>query len=133
MTDYSDILLLIGAIAIYAILVTNTNRTMLMNEQVLTTAEVEYGAISAAQDIMGEVRWMNYEAFKNTNKEETANKLEAVNDDDLYTETVEIEPIIVNGVSADSKLINVKVESDYMVKGEDSVYNVTLSYIKTDY
>lgn len=121
MNDYSDLLFLIGAIAIYALLVTNTNQTMLQNDRMLVTTEMEYGAVSVAQNIVEEARWMKY-------GEISESKLESINTNTNYDVKVEINPENLPGSDKSNRKIDITVTE----KGNSKGANVTMSYIKTD-
>lgn len=126
MNDYSDLFFLLGAIAIYALLVTATNRTMLQNNNLLTSTEMEYGAVSVAQNVIEKARWMSYSNAKEGN-------LENVNQDSLYNVEVHIEePYDVDGSEKLNKKIDITVTSPYINSGNDNSSKVTMSYIKTD-
>lgn len=126
MSDYSDLFFLLGAIAIYAILVTATNRTMLQNNTLLTSTEMEYGAVSVAQNVIEKARWMSY-------SNATEGNLENINQDSLYNVEVNIEePFDVDGSEKLNKKINIIVSSPYITNANGNSSNVTMSYIKTD-
>ena len=121
MNDYSDLLFLIGAIAIYALLVTNTNQRMFQNDRMLTTTEMEYGAVSVAQNIVEEARWMKY-------GEISESKLEGLNTNENYDVDVEVNPVSLD----ESEKSNSKIDIAVTEKGNNKGANVTMSYIKTD-
>ena len=125
MQDYSDLFFLIGAIAIYALLVNNTNSNMLHNNQMLTTTEMEYGAVSVAQNVIEEARWMSY-------NDATENNLENVNDDSLYNVEISISNININESNEANKKIDIIVTNAYLPPGSNTPTKVTMSYIKTD-
>lgn len=126
MSDYSDLFFLIGAIAIYAILVTATNRTMLQNNNLLTSTEMEYGAVSVAQNVIEKARWMSY-------SNATEGNLENVNQDSLYNVEVNIEePYDVDGSERLNKKINIIVSSPYVQNTNGNSSKVTMSFIKTE-
>lgn len=128
MNDYSDLIFLIAAIAIYGMLVTNTNRTLVLNNQLLVDTEIEYGAISTAQDILDEARWMPYD-------EVTVPNLEAVYNETLYDDQVTVQPQAAADCpsSRPCKRVDVHISSDYLQNSDGSPRVITLSLIKTDY
>lgn len=66
MTDYSDIIFLMGAIVIFSLLSLQTTRTFQLNNRLQMNGELEYSAISIAQDQVDKMRWMqNQTAFNN--------------------------------------------------------------------
>lgn len=128
MNDYSDLIFLIGAIAIYGMLVTNTNRVLVLNNQLLTNTEIEYGAISIAQNIIDEARWTHYDAL---NK----NELENLYDKQLYNDSVSIETLdpAECPTSNPCKKVEANITSGYLKNGDGSLRIITMSLIKTDY
>lgn len=128
MNDYSDLLFLVGAIAIYALLTINTNRAMLNNSRALTTTEMEYGAVSVAQNIIEKARWMKYENINNSNKQNLAD----LNTNPNYNVEIDLRQISLSGSDRPNKEIKVIVTSNYLKKGNNNSSSVTMRYIKTD-
>lgn len=56
MVDSSNLLLVIAAMVIFGIILTNTNRLIFSNESKITAIEVEAEAIALAQEIVDEAR-----------------------------------------------------------------------------
>ncbi len=127
MNDYSDLLFLVGAIAIYSMLTINTNRAMFNNNRTLTTTEMEYGAVSVAQNIIEKVRWMKYQDINNGEKQ----NLVDLNENPNYNVEIDIEPVNLNGSDKPNKEIKIKVTSNYLKKGNNNSSSVTMRYIKT--
>lgn len=122
MTDFSDLIFLMGAMTIYSLLVVNTNNAFLRNSRVLNSSEIEYGATAFAQDIVDEIRWeMPYDSVN-------ATKIERMDDNStLYTVNAEVSPVTITGSAKTSKKIVLDITSNYMPN------TVTMEYIKTDY
>ena len=122
MNDYSDLLFLIGAMAIYALLVNNTSRAMFYNNQLLTTTEMEYGAVSVAQNVVEEARWMSY-------ADATKANLEAINDNPDYEVEVTVKDTTISASDRPNKKIDIKVFSPFINSKKDTV---KMGFIKTD-
>ncbi|HYW34662.1 MAG TPA: hypothetical protein VE868_04570 [Balneolaceae bacterium] len=133
MTDYSDLIFLIAAITIYGLLVINTDRTLVMNNQKLSDNEVTYGAISAAQDVMAKARWMPYQKFNSTNASQTINQLENINNNPWYQVTVTVSDTTINGASGAHKKVSVHVTSNYLQNPDSTKTDITQSLVKTNY
>ena len=58
MNDYSDIFMLMGAIVIFSTLSLHVNRTMLQSNLISDRAEADYHAVTVAQEILEEIRWI---------------------------------------------------------------------------
>jgi nitrate reductase cytochrome c-type subunit len=66
MNDYSDIIFLMGAMIIFSLLTLQTTRTFQLNDRLQMNGELEYSAISMAQDQVDKMRWIqNQTAFNN--------------------------------------------------------------------
>lgn len=128
MNDFSDLFFLIGAIALYGMLINNTNRTLVLNNQLLTDSEIEYGAISVAQNIIDEARWINY---GDLNEDE----LEDIYDKQLYNDevVVEVMPKADCPTSQPCKIVKAIITSDYLTNGDGTQREITMSLIKTHY
>ena len=128
MNDYSDLIFLIAAIAIYGLLVNNTTRSLVLNNQILNDSEIEYGAISLAQDILEEVRWIKYADLDK-------NELENLFDRPLYQDIVTIQQWSAPPCPAlaSCKKVSVEIKSNFLKNEDNSYRSVTMSMIKTDY
>lgn len=62
MTDYSDIIFLMGAMVLFSFLMMSVNRTILMNDRSSLDHEVEYYALAVAQERVDELRWVTSES-----------------------------------------------------------------------
>lgn len=58
MNDYSDIIYLIGAMVIFSLLSLQTNQIFNLNERIQLNSELEYNAVSIAQDQVDQIRWI---------------------------------------------------------------------------
>jgi len=62
MSDYSDIIFLMGAIIMFSMLTLSVNRTLLMNDMNRIGHDTNYYALSVAQEEVDEFRWLRSEA-----------------------------------------------------------------------
>ncbi|NBC26508.1 MAG: hypothetical protein GVY08_06585 [Bacteroidetes bacterium] len=62
MTDYSDIIFLMGAMVLFSFLMMSVNRTILMNDRSSLDHEIEYYALAIAQERVDELRWVTSES-----------------------------------------------------------------------
>ncbi|WP_018127657.1 hypothetical protein [Balneola vulgaris] len=68
MSDYSDLLLLLGAMVAFSLLSVTTAVTFQSNSDIVYNSEVEYRAVALAQGIIDEMRWFTDEdLFKSSN------------------------------------------------------------------
>ncbi len=61
MNDFSDLILLMGAMVAFAMLSSTTVRSFQGNTEIIVNAELEYRAISTGQAIIDEMRWITNE------------------------------------------------------------------------
>ncbi len=61
MNDFSDVILLMGAMVAFAMLSSTTVRSFQGNNEIIVNAELEYRAISTGQAIIDEMRWITNE------------------------------------------------------------------------
>ncbi len=67
MNDFSDLILLMGAMVAFAMLSTTTTRSFQGNNEIIINSELEYRAISTGQAVIDEMRWItNENEFKST-------------------------------------------------------------------
>lgn len=62
MNDYSDVILLMGAMIVFSLLTIQANRTFQLNNRMQINGEIKYNAISIAQDHLDKVKWINSES-----------------------------------------------------------------------
>lgn len=59
MSDYSDIIYLGAAMVVFSLLTMNTSRSFQVTIDTMVRSELEYRAISAAQEEIDAIRWVN--------------------------------------------------------------------------
>jgi len=85
MNDYSDIIYLIGAMIVFSLLSLQTNQIFNLNERVELNSELEYNAVSIAQDQIDQIRWISTQTqFDNYLKTFPQTKSIAVDNDTLF-------------------------------------------------
>jgi hypothetical protein len=126
MNDYADLILLLAALVIFGVMVTNVSRAIAMNNLVLTHAEVNYGAVSAAQDVIDHTRWIKYDDLSKSSLEDYFNSIYSKS---VYHVEVQFDKTPQNGcpTSNPCKEVDVTVNSDYLS------HDVTMRLIKTKY
>ena len=66
MTDYSDLVYLMGGMIIFSLLSLQTTRLFQLNNRVQMNAEIEYNAISIAQNEIDQIKWIQSESSFNS-------------------------------------------------------------------
>lgn len=74
MTDYSDIIYLVAAMVVFSLLTMNTSRSFQVTIDTMVRSELEYRAISAAQEEIDAIRWVqarykSQDPFKSSNSQ----------------------------------------------------------------
>lgn len=125
MNDYSDLFLVIGASIIFAVLLIDVNATVVRENKYKADREIEYTAITLAQDVIDKARWVPYNQFNST----------YANTDSLYntplgdyrvTTSTSANTLSGLGITNNHIRLDVKVRSLF---SSDSVL-VLLSYVK---
>lgn len=69
MSGYTEVLQVMGAMIIFSMVLTSTNRYILMNTQRQIESEVEMMAVSIAQDVIDDARLRAFDATTQNNQE----------------------------------------------------------------
>jgi hypothetical protein len=125
MNDYADLILLIAAIGIFGVIVTNVSRSIAMNNLVLTNSEVNYGAVSAAQDVIDHSRWIKYSDLSESSLEDYFNS--------KYGGTMYHVDVKFKSPENGCPTSNPCKEIDVIVTSSFLKHPVTMSLIKTNY
>jgi len=138
MNDYSDLLFLIGAMVVFAMLSINASNIFRINNSGLVLAEVEYNAIALAQDEIDEVRWLPDEEIDQLDPGDPAYRYA-----NTVTKTVEIDdqeidyqlsgtstPITFSDLDITSFKVKVTVNSQYL-PGQEITQTTIKSFPET--
>jgi hypothetical protein len=125
MSDYADLILLIAAIGIFGVIVTNVSRSIAMNNLVLTNSEVNYGAVSAAQDVIDHSRWIKYSDLSESSLEDYFNS--------KYGESMYHADVQFNDPGNGCPTPNPCKEIDVIINSSFLKHPITMSLIKTNY
>ncbi|PAU93291.1 hypothetical protein CK503_12780 [Aliifodinibius salipaludis] len=131
MNDYSDIIFLMGAMVIFSLLSVNTSRMFQMNNRVQMEAEIEYHAVSIAQNEIDRVRWIESEsAFDNYVNNSFPKEVPiAINNDTLFYDVgMDVTDINISGSNTTNKKATVTVTNKFL---ETNDTGVKLQFIKS--
>lgn len=135
MTDYSDIITLMGAIVVFSTLSLHVNRTMLQNNLLSDRAEVDYHAVTVAQEILEEIRWVTSAADLNDFADDYPMVVNFTTDSesgDFIPYEVDIN--LANGPYDDENVtsffVTLEISSEYMTSGVDGE-PITLTVTKS--
>lgn len=113
-----------GAMIIYSMLSMQTSRMFQLNNRVQINSEIEYNAVSIAQNEIDQLRWVkNEEDFDNYVDDFPTEKFLTVGNDTLvYTVDVNSSNINIPGSNITNKNITVTVTNEYLnnINGENS-------------
>lgn len=123
MSDYSDIIFLMGAIIMFSFLTMSVNRTILMNEMNRVGHQTDYYALSVAQETIDDIRWIRSESALNQKLNEFPKVIEYRSDSDqagsipftvdLFETTASIENDDIRSME-----LRIDVSSDFGIGGE---------------
>lgn len=135
MSDYSDLIFLTGAMIVFSMLSMNTTRNFQSTAQRIYQTDIEYRALSLAQDEIEVVRWAS-ESDLNPNssnylyEDDPVQRTIYYGNSDQYSETFELKRSstqIQNSADMNRYRIRVIVESDAVTPEISD----TLEYIKS--
>ncbi|TYP95656.1 hypothetical protein LX73_0971 [Fodinibius salinus] len=120
MNDFSDLIMLMGAMILFSLLTIQTSRLFLVNNQTQIDEEIKHYAISVAQDHVDRARWIKGESSLN-NYVSSYPKQVSVSTDDGSTEfTVSLDSKDINipGSNVTNKQLTVTVRSNFLEQSE---------------
>lgn len=137
MSDYSDIIYLMGAIIIFSLVSLNASHFFRVNEQFQYRSEIQYNGIAVAQDIIEDIRWISdrnrfIPGSGNCICDEYPKTItQILGTDDQYQMdyqiNIELTDIDVDGSNATNTLIVVTVTNEYLSEGDF----IKMEYIKS--
>jgi hypothetical protein len=124
MNDYSDIIFLMGAILLFSILSLQVNRSLLINNIASDTAEIDYLAVSAAQEVIDDVRSITSEADLVSFADNYPMVVNySTNSQSASSVPLNVDVNVTSGVFDNGHItsfqVTVEVSSVYMTTGED--------------
>ncbi len=136
MNDYSDIIFLMGAMIIFSLLTLQTTRTFQLNNRMQMNGELEYSAISIAQDQVDKMRWMqNQTAFNNfvSNFPQTVPLTVQGNTLDFNVD-VTVQNITLPNSNVPNRRVTVTVTNDYLKTNQQAApgsKEIQLEFLKS--
>jgi len=136
MNDYSDIILLMGAMIVFSLLSIQTSRLFQMNNRMQINGEIEYNAVSIAQDQIDKLQWIKNKSGFNSFVDTFPKDVPVANEGDtlFYHVDVETSAITIPHSNIDNKQVNVTVTNDYLKTNEQEAAGtraVRLQFIKS--
>lgn len=137
MSDFSDLILLVGAMVAFSLLSSATARTFQASTDTMIRAELEYRAIARAQDIIDEARWITNENELSSNSNSNSlfygfPKTETISygESNQYKSEITLKgasTLITSTPSINQYLITVILEDDFL----DPPISDTLRFVKS--
>ena len=137
MSDFSDLILLLGAMVAFSLLSMSTSLTFQSTTDTMIRAELEYRAIAAGQDIIDEVRWITDESELSSNTSSGAffngypkKRTVQFGESNEYSSQITIDgnsTLISTSSTLNRYLVTVIVEDDYL----SPPISDTLKFIKS--
>jgi len=133
MNDYSDLIFLMGAMIIFSLLSIQTSRLFQMDTQKQIEGEIEYNAVSIAQDQIDKLKWIKSKAAFNNFKSTFPKQINlSIEGDSLqYNATLNVKDISIPGSSVVNKKVTVSISNDFMQQGNTQSKSVKLQYVKS--
>ncbi len=125
--ERADLIMVIGAMMIFSVLLLNVNRYTVHNEKVNTDIEIEYTALSLAQNLIDEARWKSFSSISDYNNVSTVDstKVGVYQVDSTVNYVTPDDTEVNSGSATNYKRLSVTVSSNLMA------HSVTLSYVKS--
>ena len=119
--------------AIFGLLVNNTNRTLVLNNQILNDTELEYSAVSVAQDILEAAKWESYSDLNCSSLLQEFDQTQYRSE--VFEANCTITPLPQNTCPSTEQCsrVQINIESPYLLTGSGDRRPISLSMIKTDF
>jgi hypothetical protein len=121
MSNYADLIYLMGAMLVFSLLTIQTNRMFHIYNRIQVNSEVEYHAISVAQEIVDKIQWMKEQEF-NSYKNTFPKEVPVVFDEETLYFNVDLTTAPVE---------NPTLDADGNVQNTKITLTVTNEYLKT--
>lgn len=136
MGDYSDLIFLVGAIIVFSMLSLQASRTFQLNNLVQINAEIEYNAVSIAQNEIDQIRWIKSASVFNSHVNSFPKQVPLIVENDTLWFTVELEAsdFSIPNTDVTNKKVTVTVYNEYLkTNRNDSAGDrfIQLQYIKS--
>ena len=131
MNDYSDLIYLMGAMIVFSLLSLQTSRIFQMNNRVQMEAEIEYHAVSIAQNEIDKVRWIESETAFDSHANNSFPKEVplAINNDTLFYDVgMDVSNTNISGSNTINKEVTVTVTNKFLATNNAGV---KLRFIKS--
>jgi len=135
MSGYDEVLYVIGAMLIFSMLTLQANRMFISNERTTVEGQVEYNAISVAQDHIDRIKWMSSEFEVNSfasNYPSTINVESGQGNTLPYYVEIDITSENIDDSNVVNKHVTVTVKSKYLGNEQDPAENTT-NYAKMEF
>lgn len=134
MNDYSDLIYLMAAMIIFSMLSLNAAYFFNVNEQFQYQAELEFNAITVAQDIIDQVRWISNEDLLDEDDNECIcddyPKAITISIDDFeleYIADIAIKDTTISGSSAINRIVEITVSNEFLPETQQ----IKMRYLKS--
>lgn len=136
MNDYSDLIFLMGGLIIFSLLSLQTNRLFQLNNRIQLNGELEYNAVSIAQDEIDQIRWIKSESAFNDHLSTYPKQVPLIIDDDTLQYDVDINSTstTIPGSSLNDKKVSITVSNEFLKTNSDDDPGerfIRLQYIKS--
>lgn len=126
MDDRSDLILLLGAIIVFAFLSLNVNGFLVHNTSVQTKTEVQYTGISLAENVIDDARWLSYDSI---DKYSGYDKIDSTNVG-VFEVKAKINYVNLSNTEQPVGTVTNHKRLEVTVTSQSLAHPITLSYIK---
>lgn len=110
-----------GGMIIFSLLSLQTNRLFQLNNRIQLNGELEYNAVSIAQDEIDQLRWIKSESAFNSHLSSYPKQVPLVIDDDTLQYDVDINAssMTIPGSTLNNKKVSVTVSNEFLKTNSD--------------
>lgn len=137
MTDYSEIIYVMGAMIIFSMLSLNASHFFRVNEQFQYQSQIQYNAVAVAKDVMDDIRWISdkrrvtqtsSQCICNDFPKTVTRQFGTDNSYAMdYRVNISISDTNISGTNTLNKIVTVDVSNEYLPDNQ----SVKVSYLKS--
>ena len=136
MQGYDEVLYVVGAMLIFSLLSIQVNQMFIKNDQTMADGEVEYNAISLAEEHVDRIKFMKDLDFLEDYADSLSNTTLTVdtgNGDLEYYIEIDLQDETINSsANVESKHVFLTVRSEYLGPGQDATVDNN-NFVKIDF
>ena len=134
MQGYDEVLYVVGAMIIFSLLSIQVNQMFIKNDQNIADGEVEYNAISLAEEHIDRIKFMTkFKDLKDyVNKYPEYDTVDVGNGDLRYYVEIDHQDENISGSNVINRHVFITVRSEYLGNGKDATVDNN-NFVKMDF